>query len=58
MPDETTPTDPEDSSHINLDEEEEVRYWTEKLGVTRERLQQVVKDHGTSVEAVMSALGK
>ena len=58
MANDPTPTEPEDSSHINLEAEEEVRYWTEKLGVSRERLEQAIKDHGTSLDAVMSALGK
>jgi len=58
MSDDRTKKGPEDASRINLSEEYEVRYWTEELGVSEDRLRQLVKDHGASVEAVMSALGK
>ena len=37
--------------------EHEVRYWTQALGVTEERLRQLVKDHGNSATAVRTALG-
>ncbi|MDO9413806.1 MAG: DUF3606 domain-containing protein [Pseudolabrys sp.] len=49
---------PQDASRISLSEDWEVRYWTKTLGVTKERLEQLVKDHGNSVAAVRSALGK
>lgn len=49
---------PQDASRISLSEDWEVRYWTKALGVTTERLEQLVKDHGNSVAAVRSALGK
>lgn len=48
---------PQDRSRINVNEDYEVRYWTEELGVTEDRLRQLVKDHGVSVEAVRSAIG-
>jgi hypothetical protein len=49
---------PQDASRISLSEDWEVRYWTKTLDVTKERLEQLVKDHGHSVAAVRSALGK
>jgi hypothetical protein len=49
---------PQDASRISLSEDWEVRYWTKALGVTKERLEQLVKDHGNSATAVRSALGK
>jgi Protein of unknown function (DUF3606) len=58
MSDDKSKTAPEDASRINLNEDYEVRYWTEELNISEERLRQVVKDHGNSVEAVLSALGK
>lgn len=49
---------PQDRSRVNIEESYEVRYWTEELGVSEERLRQLVKDHGVSVEAIRSALGQ
>ena len=57
MPD-TNARNPEDSSRISLTQDHEVRYWTETLDITEERLRQLVKDHGNSAEAVRLALGK
>lgn len=48
---------PQDRSRINVNEDYEVRYWTKELGVTEERLRQLVKDHSVSVEAIRSAIG-
>jgi len=48
---------PQDRSKINLSEDHEIAYWTKELGVTEERLRQLVKDHGDSAEAVRSANG-
>lgn len=49
---------PKDASRINLSEDWEVEYWTKALGVFEERPKRVVEEHGNSVEAVHSALGK
>jgi hypothetical protein len=49
---------PQDASRISLSEDWEVRYWTKALGVSKERLEQLVKDHGHSAAAVRAALGK
>jgi hypothetical protein len=49
---------PQDASRISLRESWEVRYWTKALGITKERLEQLVKDHGNSATAIRSALGK
>lgn len=49
---------PQDRSSISLGEEWEVVYWTKSLGVSRERLEQVVREHGNSAEAVKTALTK
>lgn len=48
---------PQDRSRINVNEDYEVRYWTKELGVSEERLRQLVKDHGVSAEAIRSAIG-
>jgi hypothetical protein len=47
-----------DRSRMNVHEEYEVRYWTEKWGVTREQLVAAVQKAGVSAQAVASELGK
>ena len=49
---------PQDASLISLTEDWEVRYWTKALGVSKERLSELVKQHGHSAAAVRKALGK
>lgn len=49
---------PQDRSRINLHESWEVQYWTQELGVTREQLEQAVKQAGSSADAVRRHLGK
>jgi len=49
---------PQDRSRISLTEQWEVDYWTKALGVSRERLEQLVREHGNSTEAVKKALTK
>jgi hypothetical protein len=46
----------QDRSRISLNEDYEVRYWTEALGVTRERLEELVRQHGNSAEKIREAL--
>ena len=48
----------QDRWRINLNEDWEVAYWMEELGVSKEKLAQVVKEVGTSVAAVRARLGK
>ena len=48
----------QDRSRINVNEEHEVRYWTETLGVTKAQLEQAVKDVGPTAAAVRDKLGK
>jgi hypothetical protein len=49
---------PQDRSRINVHEEWEVRYWTQELGVSKERLAEIVKEVGPSVSAVRQRLTK
>lgn len=56
MPD-TDARNSADAQHINLGQDHEVRYWTKALGITEERLRQLVTDHGNNAEAVRTALG-
>jgi Protein of unknown function (DUF3606) len=48
----------QDRSRVNVNEDHEVRYWTQKWGVTKEQLMAAVKRAGVSVAAVAKALGK
>ena len=49
---------PQDRSRINVNEEWELRYWTKELGVSKERLEELVKEVGPSVSAVRQRLTK
>ncbi len=57
MPDNTTLRQGPDRVRISLQQEHEVRYWTQALGVTKEQLEQAVKVVGNSVEDVRKFLG-
>jgi hypothetical protein len=47
---------PQDRSRISFREDYEVRYWTDKLGISREQLEDAVKKVGPSVDAVEAEL--
>lgn len=49
---------PRDRARINLDQDYEVRYWTQALGVSEEELNRLVAKHGNSADAVRKALSK
>ena len=55
--DNLTKKDQRDRSKINMHEDYEVKYWTHALGVSREKLQQVVEKVGNSAAAVRKELG-
>jgi len=42
----------QDRSRINMHEDYEVRYWTEKFGVSKDELQRAVDKVGSSAGAV------
>jgi len=52
MVDDKTLRSPEDRSRIALGEDYEVRYWTDKFGVSRQRLEEAVRAVGNSATAV------
>ena len=58
MADDKTARRPQDSSRIALGEDYEVQYWTNRFGVSKERLQQAVEAVGNSVDAVAAYLNK
>jgi hypothetical protein len=47
---------PQDRSRISLSEDYEVCYWSEKFGVSKERLAEAVKKVGNSAAAVEKKL--
>ena len=49
---------PADASRINTSEDYEVRYWTEKFGVSAEQLREAVRAVGNMAKDVQQRLGK
>jgi hypothetical protein len=43
---------PQDRSRINVSQEHEVRYWSEKFGISAEELKQAVQQVGPMADAV------
>jgi hypothetical protein len=58
MADDKTLRGPQDSSRVAMGEEYEVSYWTDKFGVSRERLQEAVDAVGNSADAVQAYLAR
>lgn len=58
MSDDKSNRGPQDRSRISLSDDYEVDYWTEALGISRERLEEVVGRVGNSADAVRAELGK
>ena len=57
MSDDTSLRGGQDRTRINLDQEHEVRYWTEALGCTEEQLRDAVRRAGSSsAEKVRAAI--
>jgi division protein CdvB (Snf7/Vps24/ESCRT-III family) len=54
--DDKTKTGKADDLRINVNESYELQYWSEKLNVSRERLQEAVAAVGTLVEDVKKYL--
>ena len=52
MSDDKTQRSPQDASRIAMGEDYEVRYWTERFGVTGERLREAVAAVGNGADAV------
>lgn len=48
----------QDRLRVNVHEEHEVRYWTEKWGVSKEQLQKAVAEVGPMAVDVQKKLGK
>ncbi|MGM7282533.1 DUF3606 domain-containing protein [Pseudomonas guariconensis] len=58
MADDLSNQGPQDRSRINIEEGWEVRYWSQKFGVTEQQLKDAVRAVGQSAEAVKKQLGK
>jgi hypothetical protein len=56
MADDKSKRGPQDRSRINLSEDYEVRYWSDKFGVTPHLLKEAVKKVGNSADAVEKEL--
>lgn len=56
MTDDRNKRGPEDASRINLNEDYEVEYWTNRFGLSKERLKAAVDKVGVSVDAVAKEL--
>ena len=56
MADDKTNRGPQDRSRINLSEDYEVRYWTDKFGMSKSQLEDAVREVGSSAEAVEAEL--
>jgi hypothetical protein len=56
MIEDTTKLGPHDRSRINLDEEYEIRYWMQELGVTEEELRHAVHTAGVLIDDVREHL--
>lgn len=58
MADDRTKRGPQDRSRVNTGEEYELRYWSEKWGVSPEQVKAAVAKVGNSADAVARQLGK
>ena len=56
MSDDLTKAGQQDRARIKVKEPHEVDYWTKELGVTKDRLAQLVKEAGPGVKAVREKL--
>lgn len=58
MADDKSNRGPQDRSRISLSEDYEVQYWTDKLGISKSQLEQVVRKVGSWASAVEEELRK
>lgn len=58
MPDDPRIRSQQDLKRIDVSQEHECRYWSERFGVSPARLRQAVKEVGALVEDVRQYLGK
>lgn len=58
MADDKTNRGPQDRSRININEDYEGRYWTDKLGVSKPQLEEAVRKVGSYAKPVEEELRK
>lgn len=58
MADDRTQAGPQDRARINVNEDYELRYWSEKFGVSQDKLREAVAAVGVSASAVENYLKK
>ena len=58
MADDTSKRGGQDRKRINLSEDYEVRYWSEKFGISKDELRAAVERYGNMAEDVARGLGK
>jgi len=58
MPDSKQKAGSPDRARINVNEDYELTYWTNELGVSEARLRQLVHSHGVMAADIRKALGK
>ena len=58
MADDLTNRGPADRARINVHEPWELRWWCKELGVTPERLKELVQQYGVSAARIRQLLGK
>ena len=58
MPDDLNQAGAQDRSRINIEEAHEVRYWTQRFGVSEQALREAVAKVGVSAQAVAEHLGR
>lgn len=56
MADDRSQRGPQDAARVNVNEDYEVQYWTNRFGVSADRLRQAVAKVGPSVDAVAAEL--
>jgi hypothetical protein len=58
MADDRTKRGPQDRQRISLSDDYEVRYWSQKWGVSKEELADAVRKAGPMADSVAKQLGK
>ena len=58
MADDLKQTGKPDDQRINVDQDHELTYWSEKLGVSRDKLREAVAKAGPMVRNVQRELGR
>jgi Protein of unknown function (DUF3606) len=58
MSDDLKKRQPEDPKQINVNEPWELKYWSQKLGVTPQQLKAAVKESGPTAAAVKKKLSR